>query len=589
MTGFQKTLAAVFLLILIIAAISPAFAQDYILETNPADVRDPRAAFVNPAIISRQGIPVVAGMRILHLGIADNSFAIKHSFLGGSCDIPVFGFHYGANLQVLNHIKIREMRGSLLLSRPLIDILALGLNMNILTRDYPDKSDMIDEEDLPGTADFSFGCGLFLGPVQDFTVGLSLDHINQPDVTSDNSGFHQPLTMDFGVQYTYGFFSPSLYMHYAKENTSVMFGVEGAKPTLGMLRMALGGEKLVFEGKLNLFDERMGMGYRLDFPLNELNTASYGSHQIVFSYRFVSPRSIDAFFTVDAKFDKLTITRKWVSIVANKGVTIDDIDALKKYKVNIFDDESRKSFIKNAQQISGRDLTNYERVELDDTFLQHKALLRKLVAQKRAKLGRQDVPIKIMAPPGTGTRAIGLLGFIVDSLQIPSDSVNIVFTPGADGEDQKKFEEILEQLRAKIADRRGLMRKVQINIIADETLSHDTAVFEAKRRVASASSVHSWRLTIKKGDDIVSTLAGTSDPKRITWNWRDKQKKRIRQGKYKYYLEWKNKALSGWEPENPEVHSFQVTELPSSVTYHLGDDVKSASEESVEFFLKPED
>lgn len=578
--------------------VSHSFTQDFILDVNPAEVRDPRAAFVNPAIISKQGVPLVVGLRILHMGIFDNSVALKHSYFGASSDIPLFGFHYGANVQFFNYSKIREGRFSFLLSRPLIDILTVGTNLNILTRDYsdiliqdyPDNSDLILDELLSGTIDYSLGAGLFLGPYQDFTVGLSIDHINQPDVTMDNSGLRQSIAMDFGLQYNYGFFSPSLYVHHSEGETSTLLSVEGNSEKLGMIRMAFGGEKLVFEGQLNLKRNRMSIGYRLDYPLNELKDASYGSHQVAFIYRFKPPiPSIDAFFDIEAKFDNLTIIRKGVSIVANKGVSIEDIETLNKYQVNLFDENSRRDFIQKAQKIRGSDAA-YEHMKLDKAYDRYKKLLKEMVQKKRAALGRRDVPIKIITPPGTGSRAVALLGFIVDSLGIPSDSVNIVFTPGYGNKGKNKFEEILEQLRAKMADKRELMKKVQINVISDESLSEDTAVFEAKRRIASANPVHSWRLIIKKADETVIALGGSKDPKRIDWDWRDKQNKRIRQGTYTYYIQWKDERLGAWKPRNPDVHSFKVKEKPSSLTYYIGGKVKpSIDEESIEIFLKTKD
>ena len=576
-------------LIYIFITVQPNFAQDFILDINPAEVRDPRSAFVNPAIISKQGIPLVVGMRFLHMGIVDNSVALKHSYFGASSDNAILGFHYGLNLQYFNYPKIRESRCSFLLSRPLIDILSIGTNLNILTRDYPDKSEMIEPEALPRTVDFSFGTGLFLGPYQDFTVGLSIDHINRPDVTSDNSGIRQGIAMDFGLQYNYGFFSPSLYVHHSEGEISTVLSLEGNSEKLGMVRMAYGGEKLIFEGQLHFARNRMSIGYRMDYPLNELKDVSYGSHQIAFIYRYRPPRSIDAYFDIEAKFDDLTINRKWVSIIANKGVTTKDIDALDKYQMNLFDEDSRKRFMQDAQKIRGSDAA-YERMKLDKTLDHYKKLLKEMVEKKRTALGRKNIPIKIVTPPGTGSRAVSLLGFIVDSLQIPSDSVNLVFTSGYGKSDKSKFEEILEQLRARMADTRKLMKNVQINLISDESLSEDVAVFEAKHRVASANPVHSWRLVIKKADETVIVLAGPKDPERIVWDWQDKKNKRIRRGKYTYYLQWKDEFLGSWKPKNPDIHSFEVFEKPSSLKYYIGGKITpSRDEESIEIFLKTKD
>ena len=576
-------------LVYIFITVQPNFAQDFILDINPAEVRDPRSAFVNPAIISKQGIPLVVGMRFLHMGIVDNSVALKHSYFGASSDNAILGFHYGLNLQYFNYPKIRESRCSFLLSRPLIDILSIGTNLNILTRDYPDKSEMIEPEALPRTVDFSFGTGLFLGPYQDFTVGLSIDHINRPDVTSDNSGIRQGIAMDFGLQYNYGFFSPSLYVHHSEGEISTVLSLEGNSEKLGMVRMAYGGEKLIFEGQLHFARNRMSIGYRMDYPLNELKDVSYGSHQIAFIYRYRPPRSIDAYFDIEAKFDDLTINRKWVSIIANKGVTTKDIDALDKYQMNLFDEDSRKRFMQDAQKIRGSDAA-YERMKLDKTLDHYKKLLKEMVEKKRTALGRKNIPIKIVTPPGTGSRAVSLLGFIVDSLQIPSDSVNLVFTSGYGKSDKSKFEEILEQLRARMADTRKLMKNVQINLISDESLSEDVAVFEAKHRVASANPVHSWRLVIKKADETVIVLAGPKDPERIVWDWQDKKNKRIRRGKYTYYLQWKDEFLGSWKPKNPDIHSFEVFEKPSSLKYYIGGKITpSRDEESIEIFLKTKD
>jgi len=543
-------------LILVLAGSQFVYAQN-LVEANPANIHDPGSAFINPAVIMSQSKQVFAGIRIFQMGFLDNnSTAFKHSFLTYSqpfSRMPRMG--YGITAQYLHTPYFTQGNYSLLVARRFSEIVTLGTRVNWFTKGYNLRDANLEIEDDPVFRDnrtkhvFSLGFGFLLGPVSNLTVGIGLDHVNRPNVSLSGNELRQPITFDFGIHYLFNFIGPSLYVNYQDNQTVTTFGLEAQHFSLGTLGLYYGKRSVILEGRLNLLRNRMSIGYRMDFPLQDLVSYSVGTHLLSVSYRFAEP--IDSDFNIISTVDNLNVVEKRISVEADKGITVRDIEALAEYKLDIFDQQSLERIKESAKVVGIQNLGDRSGAQLDDaSYKYYKKTLIEMVEKKMKQTGGTAFKVDINSPPGTGQRALALLNFLVDSLGFPSQNVNIVFAEDYNDPNWNQHNIILEALKTSISDAKGLMKRIKIPIPGKILLSDDQTVFEIKR-IQSTKPVHSWRIVIESRGDVIKRFAGFKDPRATAWDWKDDDDNLIKPGEYFYYFQWRDKATGDWKPSRP--------------------------------------
>lgn len=536
-----------------------SFSQNMI-EANPANTLDPGSSFINPAIIIAQHKQVYAGIRVLQLGFLDNnSTAFKHSFV--SYSQPFSGLiarsGWGFNAQYLSTPFYSQGNYSFLFAKQLSDIFTLGARTTLFTKGYDLRDANLERQDDPVFAGsrtkyvFSYGFGLLLGPVSNVTVGLAVDHVNKPNLSLSGTPLPQPITFDIGINYMYNnFVGPSFYVNYQDNQTVTTFGVQAKHFAMGTVGLFYGNRSLILDGKLNLLNNRMSIGYRMDLPLMDLISYSVGSHLLSVSYRFSEP--IDADFRIGSSVTSLNIIEKRITIIVEKGIRQRDLDGLKNYNLDVFDREALESIKDSAEVVDIHSVGDRTGAQLDDaSYKYYKKTVVAMVEEQRRKTGRVDFPVDIDSPPGTGERALALLNFLVDSLGISSKNVKIVYSPNYSNPNKSYGLRILNEIKKNMGKNDSTRSKIEFKMVGEPLLSEDQTIFRIQR-LRSSKPVHSWRILIKSGRKTIKRIVGIKEAKTVAWDWKDDDGKLVNEGEYFYTFQWKDKAIARWKPAKPK-------------------------------------
>lgn len=283
------------ILILLITGFCLINAQAQNLFTlNSSYYLAPDIGFHNPAPLVFIGKPqAMVGIHLLHVGFSDdnlrNNFLSYSQPIGSSTAFGVRGQYFTSNI-------FQRGNFSLLLSQKVWrDILSVGLNANFLTHSFDTgKFIMFDFNDPAieaGTNQyaFSFGLGLFSQPLPGLFIGLSIDHLNEPDISIDKSGVLKQKVINMGIAYGNFPVIPQFDINFEDDDIFTQFGVR--KSFLEQkLDVYAGYGQFQSEGS-NLFAQMqfkigdLGIWYNFQHALTEdLSGYSSGSHQFGICY-----------------------------------------------------------------------------------------------------------------------------------------------------------------------------------------------------------------------------------------------------------------------------------------------------------------
>ncbi|MDZ7262560.1 MAG: type IX secretion system membrane protein PorP/SprF [candidate division KSB1 bacterium] len=473
----------------------------------------------------------------------------------------------GLTGQSFNSAYFDQGNYSLLLSRDLSRNLSCGIKFNVFTKHYKNL-DLKDPGDpvFAGKgsrtkAVFSLGAGFFFQPVYNLMLGFSMDHFTHPDVTLMEDGLHQPLVTDFGIRYR--FRSLGSFMNLSLNNDelySTTFGIESYLWQTGVLRMGYVSSMLRFEGQLNI-GEKMSLNYSLDYPFNDINDVSYGSHQLGFVFRFDGTSATEANFTVRSSVNTLNMTVAYDSIFVDQGITPQTLDELANYGVNLFEKDVLQTIRKGAE-VTKQSLGKGNMPPSSDPYFDE--YKKKILDQ--IKIYGVDLDIEIMSPPGTGEKAIAFLNYLVDSVGVSSDRVRIFFSQNGDNQSSGS---LVEALKAKMADVKGTMKRVVFVVPERPEFSTDHTVFEIIP-TRSSQPIFSWRLIIENSNqEVIKSFGGNRFKSRISWDWKDNNNQYIRHDNYYWYFQWKEKSSSDWKPSRDKVKKEKLSVVGDEIKKKL--------------------
>jgi len=167
--------------------ISQVFPQTGVV-ANSSNIHDPQLMFVNPAGMTafRSALGVI-GYKLYHVGIDHDD--LNNGFLGFSYPTAKFGA-FGITCQYFrSHILNRQVLEANYATPLLLKKITFGLNFGLLGISYDkDHFNLIDENDplLSGSSSknsCNVGFGMLIYPIADLFVGVSLNHLNQPDIS----------------------------------------------------------------------------------------------------------------------------------------------------------------------------------------------------------------------------------------------------------------------------------------------------------------------------------------------------------------------------------------------------------------------
>lgn len=282
---------SIILMILIFGIGDTLSAQGFEI-SNAADGTHPWSSDVNPAVVSFQYAQVALGLKIFHYGfLPDQNLGIQQTHINGSFPFYLpYGLAIGGDLRYFSAGIYSELNGAIMLSRKVLDRLAIGLkfgigNYGFAKQDFKlvDANDPLLSGNLGKTV-LNLGIGASWNP-GNWHFGLAFDHLNQPDIGRKTNAT-LPQELSAAIAYDLGKIMPSLLIQ--NDGNWVRFGVAiSAKyQQFGLIRLSYENTMpFKIEAQFKLSRDN-SLQYGFDLPQQDLSTVSMGSHELIFSHIF---------------------------------------------------------------------------------------------------------------------------------------------------------------------------------------------------------------------------------------------------------------------------------------------------------------
>lgn len=553
-------------ILLMLAVQLPHSAAQNIIRANPADIMDPQAMFINPAIIPYRNLTLSLGMKVYHLGfLNDNSTGLKYSYSSNSFpNLLLDNVGVGVTLESFNTPYFRTGGIGASVAYSILPSIAVGLSAHGNNLSYEEgQFDGIDRTDPvfangTGQWNISFDAGMLIRPTDNFTVGLSCNNLNQPDLSLLNSGARVPLELNFGMKHSFNMFSAALFGHY--EANDLALGVMGEVRFghRGLLKAGYATEGLLFEGLLNL-GNGFAVNYRMDYPTNEVNNVSYGSHQVGVSWNLrLNP---EYNFAIRASVDTVKVIREVSQIKINKKENRDQIFAQ-------LDDSDLKFPEPGKRDIEATPLEN-SGMSLDDILneaLPHNKYLdeyRKNFEEMRAQVQKsnQKLNVDIYFPDATtAERSVIIRNFLVDSLNFNKDDIHLLKEPTDNGGNHTAAKDSIKNQVENSKDRDSKSEYITISSAPRESMEPARIYFNIN--VAGVTKVHKWRVLITNflGEPVHEILGDRNIETEVVWDGFTADNKLMDVGNYYYQFQY---SIGGdkWIPKNPKRQRLVFVQL----------------------------
>jgi len=541
-------------IILLFIAVFPnaAQSQDYI-RANPADVNDAQSLFINPAVVPFQNLCLNLGMKIYHVGfIANNSSALKHSYNSNS--IPNFAFNnigLGILMESFYTPYFYTVGIGTAVAYPLSNIISFGISAKALNINYRvDANNVFDPND-PLFNDLnnwnvSFGTGFLVRPDRNFMFGISCNNINRPDLSLVNKGARQPIVFDFGLKYYYSIFGASLFGNYQQDNLTISALAEVKLYNQGLLKTGYHDRSFMLEGQLDL-SSNLSLHYRLEYPLNELNHYSHGSHQLGFSWNLRQNEGYS--YDIQASVDTVQVVRQRSVLQIDKILT-DDIDRLFSY----LDDADLGIPGNGAAPKLMTKLVNDPELSLDEEMYRlYRTKLTDLLLTNKNIYNEKNTINIYCRDNLTAQRAIRIKNFLITELGINEDYIKIYNDPNRAKVDSLQRKERINNLKNEIDnhfhddDQKDYVELAQpwVEMLEPKIISFHIGNIVKKK-------VYQWKVEIKSiAGEVVHTIIGYHEiPDLITWDGFTADSKLLEVGNYYYSLQYSQGDR--WYPREPK-------------------------------------
>lgn len=285
-----------------------------ILTADPADIFDSKSMFVNSAVIPFQKRQVSLGMQVHQLGfMKSNGLGLNTGYFNLSLSeaFPV-PLDFGLSGQNFSTPLYDQTNFALHFATKPVERFSVGVKYNVFTKSYHQRYfDLVDVNDpvfANGTLKFaqSVGLGAILFPWSTLSLGVAVDHINQPDISLSDDTFRQPMVYDFGLRYSYGYFSSSIHMNYMQHHWQFNWILESRPTPISIVKVGFIQQAVNFQAQLKILDG-VAVNYAFDYPLYEMSQISHGSHQINFIYELDRNNPVDEFYFTEYNKGKAPI------------------------------------------------------------------------------------------------------------------------------------------------------------------------------------------------------------------------------------------------------------------------------------------
>lgn len=536
---------------------------------NPADIDGAVAICSNPALGYFVENRLVLGMDARYLGLLDNQLGLRNLYINYIPSWRFRGFSVGA--QTFSADIYSQTTFGVSYSRSLLmKNLSVGASVNIFNRGFDkDDFDLIDSNDpVLGSSlsktnlDIAMGIAFF--PVSNVCVGLSAEHINQPNIAIDGDYSH-PTMISLGAKAYFGRLHPSLFLSNLEwyDNLTLWDAVKRNKYllTFGIdyelsNRFIIGSQinrSGLGAGTVFKITDLMGVDYRYEYPMTDINKFAWGSHRLsmVFEFDYVpdyrpvaeiveppvpvySPPEITVSNSSDlfafSDVDSVTILEREINRRIGEEFDVNEFAKLKPAELNI-----TRGILQLEDRYFAADTVAVKDPlsELKGAYsTSYRGALNSIVYGIKEK---RTLKASLVAGPDNLQRANSMYNLISGYGQLFPENLAVVVP----------YYSITDTT---VGD---------INIMAMEPVENRIDIipeemnFEILRQNHSGQ-VSQWALMINTYEDITVKLwNGTGNlPEEIKWDLRDDRGELIKEGQYYYYLEW-------LEPDGSTRRSFR--------------------------------
>jgi len=314
------------------------------IPSNAGNIFGSSVVFDNPTGITyAQGIEGMVGMQWLYAGIAGdnlrNNFAYFIYPLSESNAFGLRAIHFNSNL-------LQQGTFSLLFGQKFFnERLSVGVNANLLYYAY-DKDKFVnfmegDPVIAKGTAKnaLSFGAGVLLWLSEMLACGFSVDDLNRPDISLNNSGFKKEPVYKIGAIYLHPWLAPQFDVQIDDRDVLFQAGVhrsfleKALDLFAGYSAIGAEGQALFFE--ISFMPGPVGMSYNFRHELGELGQVSSGSHFLTLRFNKDGPPKVFA--------------KPIINLLAKPGPAINSEALTIAGDVNSRDGITRVEFFKNGK------------------------------------------------------------------------------------------------------------------------------------------------------------------------------------------------------------------------------------------------
>lgn len=538
-----------------------------LISADPSDTFDYESIFINPAVIPFQHRQVTLGMKVYQLGfLRSQELGLHTSYFSLSLPEDFLGFiNLGLTGQNFSVPLYDQTNFSFLIAKRPVERLSIGIKYNLFTKSYHQRYfnlvDPIDPVFAEGTLKLahSIGAGLIVFPWSTLAIGLSCDHLNRPDVSLFQDIYKQPLVYDFGVRYSWRYFSSSIYLNYLQQQWQFNWLFESRPSAASIVKLGFVQQSAKFGAQLNII-RGLSLSYVFDYPLYEINQLSNGSHQISIMYDLDHKDKIKELqfsnyddgkfpifnlssqFFVEIENDKLEIVSQKINRTVEQQIPNSALKNLTEielalndsalYKPNLYDHGYILNHYLGSLSNSPRYSQKYEGWLADNLF------------------SKKIDSLRLITDPNSLQRASKLRDFLIDNAPLWDQQIEI--KPIENDILTKNIEpETLHPLTEK-----------QYCRLNPETVTFQISAIKMRKYRGT------WKLIISdcEANEIKTFVFRGSVPEAIYWDWRDNNGVLIKPDVYHYYIQWENKN-GQWHKTQPKM--FTVTKISRTLNIDI--------------------
>lgn len=582
----MKQVKYIILLISMLMIISQQGIGQDLIRTNPADITDPQAIFINPALLPYQNLSLNLGMKIYHVGfLSNNSVGLRHSYSSNSFpNILLNGVGIGVTLQNFDSPYHSDTGIGISLGYSIAPSFSFGFSVHGSNFHLDkDKMDIVDLEDpllfnRLGKWYVSYGAGLLIRPSEKFSAGLGFNNINRPSKSFEKDNKEEknrvPFEMDFGAKYYFNnIFGISVFSHLQKDEFAPGIAAEANIDNEGLIRTGYVDRGIMFEGQIKI-SNGFGITYRLDYPLSEVNKVSYGSHQLGVTWNMKFNR--DYTFSIRVSEDTVRVLKEYNKIRINKKEDREKLFENLDY-IDLQFPENKKTTeqIETESPKSG--------MALDDIgdFLPHNNQLDAwrdnfMEIRDYVKSKNKDFTINIYFPDATtAERATVIKNYLIDSLKFKENNIKLLRESNGNGKSnasdlQEAKKDSIRILLDTSLDQYSNSEYIEISSPPIEKMIPGKIFFHITN--TKLSRVSRWRILITNSlGDPIHEIAGIQNIENLVeWDCFKDDGTLMDVGNYYYQFQYS--LGGGWIPKNAKRYPITFIRVSRAKTIEITTD-----------------